>query len=179
MAVITLSNPTYYAGGTSGVSSVVGYESNQNRVCRFQFTAPDTGASSVEFSQSGISFGAGSSNVSIRFLITDDGNSYANAGNGTPYSGTISISGNKATASVSIVLLPGKTYYLWLFPGTSTFGWWYWTATATLTTYGGAGIINYDTGSAWEQYLLYYDTGSTWVQIIVYYDTGSELVLIT
>lgn len=179
MATISLSSPTYYKAGTSGVSGVVGYESSSNRVARYSFKAPATGASSISLSGSGVSLGEGSSTAAIRYYITTSSTSHANAGSGSTYTGTLTIKSGAVSGSANIILLPNTTYYLWIFPGSTTYGWWYWISTMTLTTSGGAGLVYIDNGSSMVAYMPYIDTGSGWVQAMPYIDTGTEWKLCT
>lgn len=160
------------------MSAVVGYESSSNRVARYSFKAPATGASGISLSGSGVSLGGGSSSAAIRYYITTSSTSHANAGSGSTYTGTLTlnvVSGEyKITGAANIILLPNATYYLWIFPGSTTYGWWYWISTMPLTTSGGAGLVYIDSGSSLAAYMPYIDTGSGWVQAMPYIDTGSE-----
>ena len=63
-------------------AAVVGYESSSNRVARYSFKAPATGASGISLSGSGVSLGGGSSSAAIRYYITTSSTSHANAGSG-------------------------------------------------------------------------------------------------
>lgn len=181
MATITLSSPTYYKAGTSGVSAVVGYESSSNRIARYSFTAPSTGASSVSITTGNCSTGGGSTTSVIRFYITTSSTSHTNAGSGSDYTGSLTMSLSNGvyigTGSASILLLPNTTYYVWVFPGSTTYGWWYWCSTMTLTTSGGAGLVYIDNGSSMVAAIPYIDNGSSWVQAMPYIDNGSSFIL--
>lgn len=141
MATITLSNPLFYKAGSSGVSEVVGYEDNSRRVARYTFTAPSTGATGISLNIPTAGKGAGS-HISIKYYIGTDPSSHANAGAESAATGTLTIGSDwlTFTGEASILLIPGATYYLWIFPGEDTFGWYQWwsSKTATLTTSGAA-----------------------------------------
>lgn len=140
MATITLSNVLFYKAGVSGYSKIVGRESSSNRVARYKFTSPSTGASGISISIPTIGLQAGS-HIPIRFYITTSSSSHANAGSGSTYTGTLSRSGNTFSATVDFLLLPSTTYYLWVFPGSSDYGYYGWASTsasAKLTTSGAA-----------------------------------------
>lgn len=180
---ITTGAALYYKNGSSGVSAVVGYESKSNRVARYKFTSPSTGASSATVSITGIYHGDGSTSSEIRFYITTSSSSHANAGASAAYSGrlTLAASGGVYTASGSanVLLMPSTEYYLWVFPGSTTYGWWYWSTPATLTVSGGAGLVYIDNGSRLVPAIPYIDTGSGWKQAMPYIDTGSSWKLCT
>lgn len=181
MATISLSSPTYYKTGTSGVSAVVGYESSSNRIARYSFTSPATGASSVSIRTGNCSTGGGSKTSAIHFYITTSSTSHTNAGSGSAYTGVLSMGLTDGvyigTGSASILLLPNTTYYVWVFPGSTTYGWWYWSDTMTLTTSGGAGLVYIDNGSRMVAAIPYIDNGSSWVQAMPYIDNGSSFIL--
>ncbi len=181
MATITTSAPYFYKNGSGGVSGVVGYESSSNRVARYSFTSPSTGASAVSLTMPYVSSGGGSTSTAIRFYITTSSSSHTNAGASSGYHGTFSITLSEGvywpTGSASVLLLPNTTYYLWCFPGSTTYGWWYWSGAATINTSGGAGLVRIDNGSSFVNAMPYIDNGSSWVQAMPYIDNGSSWVL--
>lgn len=178
MATITTSAYLFYKAGSSGVTSVVGWESSSNRVGRFTFTSPSTGASAVTVTfGSNLGLAGGSDTAPLRFYITTSSTSHANAGAGSAYHGTFSINATSsatATGSASVLLLPNTTYYLWCFPGSTTYAYWYWRNSATITTSGGAGLVKIDNGSSFVNAIPYIDNGSSWVQAMPYIDNGSS-----
>lgn len=139
MATINLTNAVYYKAGKSGASAVVGYESLTNRVARYAFVSPSTGATSVSLNFTRTWPGSGSV-PSLRFYIGTAAESHKNAGAGDTYTGALALQadGITWTASADILLLPDKTYYLFVFPATTNFGWYQWAGTSTLTTSGGS-----------------------------------------
>ena len=137
MPQITLTDPVFYKNGEPGHSNVVGFESQVTRVVRFTFVAPETGATDISFHFDDVSKGAGST-IPVRFAVTADPTSHQNAGATAPYAGQLSVSLPNYTADgqAPVELLPGTTYYLWLFPGQNAWGWYYWPSTGTVTASG-------------------------------------------
>jgi hypothetical protein len=187
MATITLSNPTYYQKGVSGVSAVVGNESvNSNRNARFEFTSPSEGASHIEFS---IYYGyliGQSSKKTMRFYIGTSSTSHANAWKDSEYHGEVMAtdSGDVTTftGEADVRLLPNTKYYLWIFPGDTGDGWCYYGVvpnTCTLETTGGVGLVYIDNGTGWDAYQVYIDNGTTWDLYVPYIDNGSSWDLYT
>lgn len=140
MATVTLNGPSYYLAGTNVdilVSPIVGYESTYNRVARYSFVAPASGASHVDLNFTGMTFGDGTQKP-LRFYIGTSDSDHANAGSGSSYTGEMSYSGSTWSGSANIVLQPATTYYLWIFPSTTTYGYWWWnTGSASMSTNGG------------------------------------------
>ena len=145
MATITTSAPVWYNGGSSGASSILGYESGRNRVVRYQFTTPDTGISSLSFTIDGWMHYSGDTANSIKFYIGSSSTDHANAGASSSSTGTATFSpgdglNGTISGSANIVLQPNTVYYLWLFPGgTNYYCWSNWSnKTATLNNVVGA-----------------------------------------
>lgn len=127
----TLGAPLYYKNGSSGYSSVIGYESKSNRVVRFSFKTGSTGATSISISVTAgtISNQQGDDLTSIPFYVTTSSTSHAdaNGADGVAVTGYIRGSSGKAySGSAPVVLKADTTYYLWFFPGSKTYGWSYW-----------------------------------------------------
>lgn len=123
--------PTYYAGGTSGASFVIGWESKRNRVVRFSFTTGSSGATSITISTTAgtIEHEQGVAYTRIPFYITRSSTSHANANlaDGFAVTGYITGSnGNAYTGTVDIILKANTTYYVWFFPPSKDYGWSYW-----------------------------------------------------
>ena len=141
MAVINLSSPAFFQNGVGGVSSVIGYADRSNRVVRYSFVAPSTGASGVSLSITGLVYGDGTRPQSFRFYIGTDPNSHVSAGAGTGCTGILNMGADKVSfsGSASILLLPNTTYYLFLFPNTTEYGWFSMElATTVLDSTGGS-----------------------------------------
>ena len=139
MANITLSSPSFFRNGVSGASAVVGYESGYNRVARYSFTAPATGATSVSLSFTSMWYGDGAMQKSFRFYIGTSSTSHTNAGAGSTYTGTITAdaNGTNFTGTANITLAPNTTYYLFVFPENTTYGWYNWGGSASMSATGG------------------------------------------
>ena len=122
--------PTYYKDGVSGASPVVGIADGVNRVARYAFTAPAVGATSVEVYLPYHSLGSGSgTQPALRFYIGLDASDHANAGPDASYTADLVLdtkTWNSYSGSAQVTLLPSKTYYLWVFPSTTKYGWWHW-----------------------------------------------------
>ena len=177
---------TFYNNGASGASQIVGNSGDgvsKPRVVRYKFTAPLQGANALSFSKTriGAYSGSSSTNEYLRFYVSSDPEAYAKADASFAYQGTVTMtySGGyyTATGSVSgLLLLPGKTYYLFIFPGHTSFGLWNWNypGEISVTLSGAAGIVYIDSGTALESYHCYIDNGSGWDLYIPYIDTGSS-----
>lgn len=146
---------TFYAKGNSGATRVVGIESNQARVVRYAFTAPAEGGYGVSvkfFCTGGLKGAAG---VPLRFYVGTDPESHKAGGASLEYHGILTDAeddiGSVLTGTApEVLLLPGVTYYLWVFPGTddtSTLRYYSWyrrpydTVRNTITLESGAGIV--------------------------------------
>lgn len=183
MAAITLSNPVYYSGGASGATAIIGVDGTNNRVVRFTLTSPATGASSVSLSITGLQFGMGTIPTTLRFYIGTEAESHKNAGASSTYTGTLNIDTSTNTSfsgTADFLLLPNKTYYLFIFPSTTTGGWFYASAaTFSLNGLGGAGLVYIDNGSGWDAHQVYIDNGTSWDLHMLYIDNGTSWDLYT
>ena len=148
MASIDLSNVLFYRGGVSGVSAVAGNDWENNavirRVARYTIQAPSTGASKVSLSFVANAFGNGSY-IKLRFFIGTNPDSHANAGADAAYTGEFALDTAylKFTATSDVRLLPNATYYLWIFPASDTYGWYYWPkgVNSEMNAEGAAGAV--------------------------------------
>lgn len=133
-----LSDLVFYRSGESGVSSVVGVESKKCRIARYTLRTGAAGASRVELSFTENWKGAGTTPELFYFYIGTDPQSHANADPTYPRTGAVNRLGTTCnyTGQASVVLLPNTTYYLWLFPATTTFGWVQWTGVSEAQLYG-------------------------------------------
>ena len=180
MAVIASTAKATYAGGTLDAGSqVVGYADGMNRVVRFTFKTDSVGASSVSWKLDG-NYAGGGAIPALRWYIGTSATSHVNAGASSPsYHGTVTATENAGEYTLSgaadIVLLPNTTYYLWLFPASTKFGYFYLTEKrqADLTTGGGAGLIYIGTGSGFGLYLAWIFDGSNWGMYILYIHNGT------
>ena len=144
---IELTDARYYRGGQSGATVAVGNDTyagtpDGRRVARYTFTAPAVGASleRITFLTGGRS---GGDSIPVRFYIGTDPEDHANAGPEDAYTGELVLAadGKTFTGSGRAVLLPGKTYYLWVFPGVDAFGWYSWGYEAEMDATGGACVV--------------------------------------
>ena len=163
---MNLTNYEFYNNGTPGASAVVGVSDRLPRNVRYTFTAPESGSSAVSLRFQG-SAGAGTTPDRLRFAFTTDPTAYAAANWNTQGNGVITrISGGYAyEGTASVLLLPGLTYYLFIWPDTSTFGWVRWYTAegySTLETTGGAysslAVPSGTLGSAMTLTVTRYDT---------------------
>lgn len=143
MANIILTNPKFFKGGESGASYVVGFDSGVNRVVRYSFEPPSIGANRVELSFLRNWTGGGTLPNTLRFFIGTDPDSHINAGVGFDYTGELTRKQGtyEYYGSADIVILPNRTYYVFVFPTTQTYGWVQWSNSegdATAETFGGA-----------------------------------------
>jgi hypothetical protein len=163
---IELRDVTFYSNGNSGVSEVVGFENGHRRVARYTFTAPATGANGVSVTFKTAGKGSGS-HIPLQYYIGTDPDSHANAGPGYAYTGKLTLEGDYVTftGSAKVILLPGKTYYLWVFPREDTFGWYSWqdfNDVSTLETIGAAFVLPVAVGGAWKMIMLHVVIGGKW-----------------
>lgn len=203
-----LSNPVYYEAGISGASNLVGVSDKKNRNVRYTLTVDKAeSASRLAFVMKGsstgsIAWGSGGDNyvyingaLSLYFAISTDPDEFANAGIAEvpkalgkvtlTETGGYWVEGNvtfNATGEADFYLLPGQTYYLWIFPGytnadggNGVWGWFYWNSalSTTVDLSGVAGVVRIDTGLASVIAIPCIDTGAEWKQAIPFVDTGS------
>jgi hypothetical protein len=145
VAEIVLNNPEYFRSGESWPYAQVGNALSGSKavpsVVRYSFTAPPTGARSVSVSFTKWYLETGN-RVPLRFFIGTDPEDHIDADGSYPYTGelTVPASGPSIDGSGDILLLPGKAYYLWVFPSDGNFGIYSWeNAEAAVTASGSAG----------------------------------------
>lgn len=180
MATIETSKSQVYEGTSAVTTKIVGYNGGKNYVARYSFKTDSMGASKVSWEIGGNSVGGGT-RPSLRWYITTSSNSHINAGASTNiYHSTVEVKNTNGYDvfydSADAVLLPNTTYYLWIFPNTTAYGFYYLGGTdkATVTTSGGAGLVYIDNGTKFEAYQCYIDNGSSWDLYIPYIDNGSS-----
>lgn len=177
MAVIELTEPVFYMGGKSGVSRVVGNDFQNNaivsRVARYTFVAPETGAQRVSLTlHTGTHDGGW---IPLRFFIGTDPESHGNAGIHSEYTGELVLGEDYLTftGEAEILLIPGATYYLWVFPASEQYGYygWYSTKPYTMETDGSASLANIIIGGELQDYGVYlFVDGSWWMCAVYVYD---------
>ena len=144
MANIVLTDQIFYKNGQGGVSGVVGYESKSNRVVRYTLQSPPSGASGIDLNFTGNYWTEyGVLPETLFFYIGKDPESHANAGKDFEKTGVLERKAKTYdySGSAEILLMPNTTYYVWVFPASTAFGWLYWSKSigdATVETTGGA-----------------------------------------
>ena len=144
MANIVLTDQIFYKNGQGGVSGVVGYESKSNRVVRYTLQSPPSGASGIDLNFTGNYWTEyGVLPETLFFYIGKDPESHANAGKDFEKTGVLERKAKTYdySGSAEILLMPNTTYYVWVFPASTVFGWLYWSKSigdATVETTGGA-----------------------------------------
>ena len=183
MATITTGTSQVYEGTAASTTKIVGYNGGKNWVARYSFKTDSVGASKVSWEIGGNSVGGGT-RPPLRWYITTDPNSHINAGVSTAaYHGTVSVKNvggyDVFSGSADIVLLPNTTYYLWIFPNTTTYGFYYLGGTdkATVTTSGAAGLAGIGDGTKVDAYQIGVGTGSTFDLYMPYVGNGSSFDL--
>lgn len=163
MAQIQLTNALFYRKGVSGVTAIVGNDyldgAVVSRVARYTFQAPEMGANRVRltFHIAGVS---GGSRIPVRFFIGTDPDSHANAGADSPYTGELTLASDwlSMTGAADVLLLPGRTYYLWVFPGNDTYGCYTWNRagyTSVMEAEGAAFVVPVIRGGVWRHMMLH------------------------
>jgi hypothetical protein len=186
MAVIKLTDALFYKAGTSGVSAVVGMDGGDaTRVVRYTIKPPSEGSRGFTLTFAGKTLGSKNEyydEIPIHYYIGTSDSSHVNADGSYEYTGVLTrnASSNTFTASSNVILFPGKTYYLWLFPGKvagpGVFCWYYWNTSENdaLETGGGIGLayigsyayeISIYNGVSWDRYEPHIYNGSSWDDI--------------
>ena len=87
---------------------------------------------------------------------------------------TVDTTNTIISGSANILLIPGKTYYLWVFPSEAKYGiYGCENAVATLETSGAAGLARIGNGSTYDGYMAYIGNGSSFDMYIPYVGNGS------
>lgn len=142
MAEILLTGAAYFRSGAAWSEEQVGNAwagGPVPSVLRYTFQAPSVGARSVSLSFTKWYLETGSK-IPLRFFIGTDPESHIDADSTFPYTGdlTVQSDGTTMTGSGEIRLLPGRTYYLWLFPAEGSYGIYSWENAAAVFTSSGA-----------------------------------------
>jgi hypothetical protein len=205
----TLSNPTYFAdGSTENALPRVGYYT-QNRVVRYDltlekgesadhisFTFRDSASGAIEMGGGvGETPDAFAKKQKLFFVISTSPTEFINAGYFDRHKATGQLNmvylydiSFKATWEGDVYLYPGVNYYFYVFPGYSNaeggdgnYGYWKWgrQLDITLTLSGSAGSAHIDISPGNARSILYIDTGTKIKRIIPYMDTGTEISVVT
>ena len=183
MATITTGTSQVYEGTATTTTKIVGYNNKLNYAARYSFKTDSMGASKVSWELGRNSVGGGT-RPPLRWYITTSASSHINAGASTPaHHGSVAVKNVEGydvfSGSTDVVLLPNTTYYLWIFPNTTTYGFYYLgdTAKATVTTSGGAGLVYIGDGTKFEAYQIGIGNGTTFDLYMPYVGTGSSFDL--
>ena len=98
-----------------GGSHIVGWENARYRIEKYQFTTGNYPITAVSINFGSISHFGGNTSFTIYYRITKDSDCEKSlAGADSSYTGTVSISNGKATASKTINLTKNTTYYIYV-----------------------------------------------------------------
>lgn len=137
---------------------LLGHDTNGNAVVRYKFRTPATGAFALYWSKLGTTEYDGTpiaQGEELRFYISADPNSHINAGADAEYHGTAWVlNPNNSPFSMTgeahgLLLLPNTDYYLFIFPGFSSYGLYYWEyywSGMNITLVGAAGVVHINIG---------------------------------
>ena len=98
-----------------GGSHIVGWENARYRIEKYQFTTGNYPITAVSINFGSVSHFGGNTSFTIYYRITQDSDCEKSlAGADSSYTGTVSISNGKATASKTINLAKNTTYYIYV-----------------------------------------------------------------
>lgn len=152
---VTLAECAFFENGNGGASSIVGIESSDARVVRYKFRTPTEGASGFSWSMLEAENYYAADSEKLRFFVGSDPNSHINAGADATYHGTATATKVGSTYTITgeasgIILLPDTDYYLFIFPGYTTAGYWgWWQYLDGMSVYldGAAGVVRIKEGN--------------------------------
>ncbi len=189
MTNLDLSNVTFYQNGLAVTGKVVGNnwvnDAVAHRVARYTITPPTEGVMGLKlyFQASYLAGGSYAKKINLRYYIGTSDSSHANGGPDSEYTGEFTFDTTSLifTAETDMMLFPGKTYYLWLFPATNDYGWYPWETepgatvehVAVVESKSGIGLLYIEDGSGYEPYEIHIDNGSAWERYIVCSDNGT------
>lgn len=178
MATLVTTEKKTYRGGVLDGTQVVGYISSKNCVVRFTFTT-DSGGGQVSWYLDNNYF-AGGTTPGLRWYIGTDPSSHVNAGaSTTEYHGDVVVESKSGaytfSGSAHVSLQPNTTYYLWIFPSVSVYGYYNLTEAqkARVTPSGSIGVVYIDNGTTVEACEVYIDNGTSWDRCVPQIDTGT------
>lgn len=183
---ITTSTAKCFDGKSSTTLFILGINGGRNCVARYSFTTGTGGANSVSWSLTNNYDSGYGTMPPLRWYIGTSDSSHIDAGadkttyhgdvTATYYGGSYIFSGE-----ADVVLLPNTTYYLWIYPNTTAYGFYNLgnKQTVTLETYGAAGLVYIDSGKGFEAYQIYIDNGTKWELYMPYISNGSKFELFT
>lgn len=151
---VQISECSFFQNGTSGASTIVGIEASNNRVVRYKFRTPTHGANKLSWTMLEAELFLVSDGENLRFFVGTDPNSHINAGQGSAFHGTATATKDGSTYTImgeanGLVLLPDTDYYLFIFAGYSTvgyWGWWQYLNGMSINLDGAAGVVRIKEG---------------------------------
>jgi hypothetical protein len=174
---------------TNGVQNnnrrYVGHDTSGNAVIRYHFRTPAAGANSLSWKQTRATAAYGTPGGKLRFYVGDDPNSHINAGPEADYHGEDTPTGSgylTVGGSISgLTLLPDKDYYLFIFPGFSSYclyGWdyQYEEYAITVTLDGAAGVVRLKEGDQELIAVPMVKEGGELVQLAATVKSGDDLI---
>lgn len=143
MATIYSGSPSFFSkvgdSVTEASGGVVGYEGSprRTRIARYAFSTSANWASGLSIDFGSITLAEYSSGYSLPSIyISTSATDYPSVG--TPSHGNVYLQSGRAKAKISdFELLPNTTYYIYIYPSSGVYAWWYWnTGIATLSLDG-------------------------------------------
>jgi hypothetical protein len=99
-------------------------------IARHSFISPSTGANKININFWSNDFGDYEHGewINLRYYIGTSPTSHINANINSSYTGTFTFDKThlKFTAELDYIFSPNTTYYIWVFPAETTYGWYYW-----------------------------------------------------
>jgi hypothetical protein len=176
---VTVKAVNYYKGTGVGDQEWAGFEVAR-RVLRYTLEVTGEGATSITLVHKYINYGSYSS-AALCASLTTDGEAYINANgeeNGYQVEATKDTTERTYTVTMDgLMLLPGQTYYLWLYPKTDAYAFAYLYSDSsnwTLTAEGSVGVVYIETAEGFGVYLCYIEDGTEWALYILYIEDGTE-----
>jgi hypothetical protein len=179
--ILTATDCTRYENGVSYTdqSPLAGLHSNgANRVVRYTFTTPSSGARSYSVMLTGCS--AHNGTPVLRYYLTTSDSSHTQANTTSSYDGTLTRRSTTSgygqyeyyAASIDKLLEPNMTYYLYIFAGSATVGtaflpcdnYQYSTNLASITLEGNYSNVWVYTPLGWKLGTLWGYKTSGWVK---------------
>lgn len=176
----TVKEIVYYSAKAVGGGAVAGYESSKRHVTRYTLQVDGQGANKLYlFHQFAMENGVDKPTLCVN--LSTDPSAYINT-NG-------SISGYLAVMNVrtdinayevtltGLMLIPGKTYYLWVYPKSDDYAWVYYHSDSkywSVTASGSVGLAYIDVGNGLEPYCCCIEDGSKWYSYIRCRDDGAS-----
>lgn len=125
MASTVRANWTTWVAGSQTDDPRIGVNGGKNNIMRYQFTTGSSGASHIYFKMGYTRLYDGSY-IDICWYVGTSATSHTNANKaqGSASNGTVTFDSNhhSFTLDADINLSPSTTYYLWLFPAVTTYG---------------------------------------------------------